>query len=147
MPEYVGGRQEAVGAEGARRDVLVRQAARQVLCRGGRGVGGLQQGALEGRRPYGHRGEGSGFAVPARTATACPARAPGRALGARRSPNSYRQALAELSHAFAGYATELAPGGFEPRAAAAVPAPMPDGDLGRAAGLRALCDRGQFGLE
>ena len=107
--------------------MLVRKAARQVLRRGGRGAGGLQEGALES-------GRGDGRARDARPES-------------RRRRDAFGQALAELAHAFAGDAAELAAGGLERGAAAAVPAPVADGDPGRAAGLGVLCDRGQFGLE
>jgi hypothetical protein len=127
VTEHLRSCEQTFGVEGARRDVLVGQAARQVLRRGRRGAGGLQQGALEGGR-----GDGRGV---------------GRTLAERRSPDAFGQALAELPDAFAGDAAELAAGGLERGAAAAVPAPAADGDLGRTAGFGVLCDRGQFGLK
>ena len=86
-------------------------------------------------------------AAPAHSAQAGRARVRDCALGVRRRPDALRQALAKLAHALAGEAAELAPCGCERCAAAAVPAPVPNGDPGGAAGLGVLRDGGQLGLE
>ncbi len=123
VPEDLGGAQQAGGIERVSGDVLVGQAPREVPGRGGRGAGGGQQRAMEHRRRH-----------PS-------------ALEVGPGADTRRQPLAELPHAFARDASELATGRLERDAAVPVPAPLAHGDAGRATGFGALGDGGELGLE